>query len=156
LYKCIDNNGNSIVTDSPQDGMTNCVLKDSDEDSSKITSQKGTSKNSNRGVNSQCDLVSSNMNNARTYLNQASNRKYSELEEGKEDVRKAIDFLNEAEKMSSYCQCSSLSNEISNAAQYARSASNEDSVSQFSDSLTKAIRAFNNSLEAFNLCRSKK
>ena len=29
LYTCIDSNGNSIVTDSPQDGMKNCVLKDS-------------------------------------------------------------------------------------------------------------------------------
>jgi hypothetical protein len=150
LYKCIDSNGNPIITSTPQDGMTNCVLKDSDEDSSRKNIK---SQNSNRGVNSQCDLVSSNMNNARIYLNQASNRKYSELEEGKEDVRKAIDFLNEAEMISSYCQCPSLSKEISNAAQYARQASDENSVSQFSDSLTKAIRAFNNSLEAFKLCR---
>jgi hypothetical protein len=30
LYNCIDRNGNSIVTDNPQDGMKNCVLKDSD------------------------------------------------------------------------------------------------------------------------------
>ena len=94
LYKCIDRNGNPIITSAPQDGMTNCVLKDSDEDSSpgkNITSQKGTGKNSNRGVNSQCDSVSSNMNNARIYLNQALIEK-PELEEGKEDVGKAIDF----------------------------------------------------------------
>jgi hypothetical protein len=30
LYLCIDRDGNSIVTDNPQDGMKNCVLKDSD------------------------------------------------------------------------------------------------------------------------------
>ena len=29
LYNCIDRDGNAIVTDSPQDGMKNCVLKDS-------------------------------------------------------------------------------------------------------------------------------
>jgi len=29
LYTCIDLDGNSIVTDSPQNGMKNCVLKDS-------------------------------------------------------------------------------------------------------------------------------
>ena len=29
LYTCIDLDGNSIVTDNPQDGMKNCVLKDS-------------------------------------------------------------------------------------------------------------------------------
>jgi hypothetical protein len=29
LYNCTDRDGNSIVTDSPQDGMKNCVLKDS-------------------------------------------------------------------------------------------------------------------------------
>jgi hypothetical protein len=32
LYSCIDKDGNKIVTSSPQDGMTNCVLKDSQED----------------------------------------------------------------------------------------------------------------------------
>jgi len=32
LYHCLDLNGNSIITDTPQDGMTNCVLKDSYED----------------------------------------------------------------------------------------------------------------------------
>jgi hypothetical protein len=30
LYLCIDRDGNSIVTDNPQDEMKNCVLKDSD------------------------------------------------------------------------------------------------------------------------------
>jgi hypothetical protein len=34
LYKCIDRNGNAIITDIPQDGMKNCVLKDSYEDPS--------------------------------------------------------------------------------------------------------------------------
>lgn len=29
LYNCIDRDGNSIVTDNPQDGMKNCALKDS-------------------------------------------------------------------------------------------------------------------------------
>ena len=32
LYHCIDSNGNSIITDTPQDEMTKCVLKDSYED----------------------------------------------------------------------------------------------------------------------------
>lgn len=27
MYDCIDRNGNSIVTDNPQEGMKNCVLK---------------------------------------------------------------------------------------------------------------------------------
>ena len=152
LYKCIDSKGHPIITSAPQDGLTNCVLKDSDEDSSSrknISSQKGTSKN--RGVNSQCDKVSSNMNNARMYLNQAANGK--DLEKGKEDVGQAITFLNEAETMSGLCECPSLSAEIANAAQYAQQANSANSVSQFSDLLTKAIRAFNNALEAFKLCR---
>jgi hypothetical protein len=150
LYKCNDSKGSPIITSAPQDGMTDCVLKDSDEDS-KTRKNKETGKS--RVVNAQCDAVSSNMNNARTYLNQASNRKTSELEAGKEDVRKAIDFLSEAEKMSSYCPCPSLSEQISDATQFAQRASCETSVSQFSDSLTKTIRAFNNSQEAFKLCR---
>ena len=29
LYNCIDSDGNAIVTDSPQDGMKNCVLNNS-------------------------------------------------------------------------------------------------------------------------------
>jgi hypothetical protein len=32
LYNCIDRDGNVIITDIPQDGMKNCVLKDSYED----------------------------------------------------------------------------------------------------------------------------
>jgi hypothetical protein len=154
LYKCIDINGNPIITSAPQDGMTNCLPKNSDEDSSpqkNITSQKGTGKNSYRKVNSKCDLVSSNMNNARIYLNQAAKGK--QLEEGKENVDKAITSLNEAITMSGYCECPSLSEEISTAAHYAQQASSENSVSQFSELLTKAIRAFNNSLEAYKLCR---
>ena len=34
LYNCIDSGGNRIVTDSPQDGMKDCVLKDSYDDPS--------------------------------------------------------------------------------------------------------------------------
>ena len=29
LYRCIDSTGNSVFTDSPQDGMRDCVLKES-------------------------------------------------------------------------------------------------------------------------------
>jgi len=29
LYRCTDRDGNTVITSSPQDGMTNCVLKDS-------------------------------------------------------------------------------------------------------------------------------
>jgi hypothetical protein len=44
LYNCIDRDGNAISTDIPQDGMKNCVLKDSYEDPSpeKPTNEKGT------------------------------------------------------------------------------------------------------------------
>ncbi len=31
LYRCLDNNGNQIITSTPQDGMTDCVLKDSSD-----------------------------------------------------------------------------------------------------------------------------
>ena len=86
------------------------------------------------------------------YLNQAASGK--DLEKGKGDVGQAITYLNEAETMSGLCECPSLSAEIANAAQYAQQAnSGAYSVSQISDLLTKAIRAFNNALEAFKLCR---
>jgi RNA polymerase subunit RPABC4/transcription elongation factor Spt4 len=50
LYSCTDRNGNSIVTDSPQDGMTNCTLKDSYDDPppSKTNINKIRSEYSNR------------------------------------------------------------------------------------------------------------
>ena len=91
------------------------------------------------------------MNNARVYLNQASKGK--DLGKAREDAEPAITFLNEAETMSGLCECPSLSAEISIAAQYAQQANSANSVSQFSDLLIKAIRAFNNALEAFKLCR---
>lgn len=34
LYKCIDRDNNIIITDTPQDGMKDCVLKDSSDDHS--------------------------------------------------------------------------------------------------------------------------
>lgn len=33
LYRCLDNNGNEIITSAPQDWMRNCVLKESYDDS---------------------------------------------------------------------------------------------------------------------------
>lgn len=32
LYKCVDSDGNEIITSYPKDGMSNCVLKDSYEE----------------------------------------------------------------------------------------------------------------------------
>jgi hypothetical protein len=32
LYSCIDQDGKAVVTNSPQDGMRDCVIKDSQED----------------------------------------------------------------------------------------------------------------------------
>ena len=34
LYKCTDRDNNIVITDSPQDGMKDCVLKDSSDDPS--------------------------------------------------------------------------------------------------------------------------
>jgi hypothetical protein len=150
LYKCRDSKGNPIITSAPQDGMK-CDIKDPDEDS--LPRKKITSQNNTTEVNLQSDPLSSNMNNARIYLNQAAKRKFSELEEGKEDVRKAIDFLNEAEGMTNNCPCPWLKTEISDVAQYAREAINEDSAIKFSNLLTHAISAFNNSIEAYKRCK---
>ncbi len=33
MYRCLDSNGNQIITSAPQDGMTDCELKDSSDDS---------------------------------------------------------------------------------------------------------------------------
>lgn len=156
MLNCIDSKGNSVITDNPQDGMTNCHVLGSDEpvstEKNTATSSK-TRKGYKRGGDSQCDLVSDNMNNARTYLNQAAKRKTSELEEGREDVKQAVDYLLEAQKMSSHCDCPSLGESIYSAAQHALSAVDEQSVSRFSELLTRAIQAFNNSDEAYRRCR---
>lgn len=39
LYSCIDRDGNTVMTTSPQDGMRNCVLKDSFEASTSKSSR---------------------------------------------------------------------------------------------------------------------
>lgn len=42
LYRCIDRNGNAILTSAPQDGMEKCVLKEgSSEDSSEYSTSGG-------------------------------------------------------------------------------------------------------------------
>jgi len=40
MYRCLDNSGNEIITSTPQDGMRDCVLKDSSEDSITEVSKK--------------------------------------------------------------------------------------------------------------------
>lgn len=40
LYRCLDNDGNVIITSAPQDGMKNCVRKGSSEDSVTEESKK--------------------------------------------------------------------------------------------------------------------
>lgn len=154
LYSCTDRDGSQIVTSAPQDGMTNCVIKDSDEDTSagkSVSSSKGTSLR--RASNPECDSVSGIMNQARVYLNQAANRNTSEMEAGKEDLQQAIPYLEEAETKSQSCNCQPLTSQIATAAQFARQATYVNVVSIFSDYLTRANSAFNASIEAFNQCK---
>jgi len=40
LYRCVDQSGNAIVTDRPQDGMENCVLNHADEEDSAAENQE--------------------------------------------------------------------------------------------------------------------
>jgi len=40
LYRCVDQNGNAIVTDRPQDGMETCVLNHADEEDSAAENQE--------------------------------------------------------------------------------------------------------------------
>jgi len=156
IYDCVDRKGNHIITDSPGDDMIKCVKSGSDEvisSEENMTSSSESSQHTQQGTNSQCGLVATNMNKARTYLNQAAQRKTSELEEGREDVKQAFDYLLEAQRQSSYCQCSSLGESIYSAAQYASEARSEQSVERFSGLLTKAIQAFNRAEEAYRNCR---
>jgi len=155
LYSCTDRDGSQIVTSTPQDGMTNCVLKDSDEDvapkNSVPQSQKGTT--IKRASNPQCDSVSSIMNNARQYLNRAAQRRTSEIEAGKEDLKQALQYLEEAETVSQKCKCQPFTSHIATSAQFARQAIYVNVVSIFSDYLTRSIQAFNDASEAFKECR---
>ena len=48
LYNCIDSDGNKIVTDNPQDGMKDCVLKESYDD----PSPKGRAQQQNKSYKS--------------------------------------------------------------------------------------------------------
>ena len=82
MYDCTDANGNAIVTDSPQDGMKNCVLKDSykeqspeeptnekallDKDNA-ITKAKETSKTSYKRINNCIDCCNKKILNCYNY-----------------------------------------------------------------------------------------
>jgi hypothetical protein len=155
LYSCTDRDGNKIVTSAPQDGMTDCVLKDSDEDTTPKKSIPKSQKGSTikRSSNPQCDSVSGIMNNARQYLNQAAQRSTSEMEAGKEDVKQALPYLEEAETVSQNCNCQPFTSHIATSAQFARQAIYVNVVSIFSDYLTRSIQAFNAAGEAFKECR---
>jgi cellobiose-specific phosphotransferase system component IIA len=156
LYDCVDRKGNHVITTSPSDDMVKCIKSGSDEVVSpgkNTTSQSESRQNTKQGSGSQCDEVATNMNDARTYLNQAAQRPTAELEGGREDVKQAFDYLLEAQRKSSYCQCSSLGEAIYSAAQYASAAVSEQSVERFSSLLKKAIQAFNEAHEAYQNCK---
>jgi hypothetical protein len=156
LYSCTDRDGSQIVTSTPQDGMTNCVLKDSDEDTASSKNATASSQRRTgvkRASDPECDSIPGIMNQARAYLNRAANRSTSEMEAGKEDLQQAIPYLEEAESKSQSCHCQPLTSQIATAAQFCRQATYVNVVSIFSDYLTRANSAFNASIEAYNQCK---
>jgi len=56
LYRCVDQSGNAIVTDRPQDGMENCVLNHADEEDQTAEDQENEeSESAGRQENDQGD-----------------------------------------------------------------------------------------------------
>lgn len=165
-YVCIDQDGNQIVTNAPREGMLNCVLKERVEDASpkvNVPSQEGRSPEDNiislresmkkRLAVARLNSIPGIMNHIRNCLNNAAQRKWSEWEKGRVDVKVALPMFDSAENSAKECDCPALSMEIAKAAEYARQAYHESSVDKFSDLLTKSIHAFNNAGKAYLSCK---
>lgn len=97
-----------------------------------------------------CDMLSMNVDDARTKLRRAARE--TDLEAAKDYARRAKSALDDAAMSAMDCKCHMAYSEFDTAASRARRARDADSADEFVDSLNRAIRAFNSAFDALRAC----
>ena len=99
-----------------------------------------------------CDMLSSNLDDARTKLKRAANE--TDFDSAKHYARRAKSALEDAAYSARDCGCDYAANELDAAAMKARRARDADDPGEFTEALNKTIKYYNSGLEALQKCVS--
>lgn len=105
-------------------------------------------------VASTCDILTSNVDDARTRLRRAANE--NNLEEAKDLARRARNALDDAASSAQDCKCDEAYSEFDDAATRARRARDADSADDFVYNLNRSIKSFNSALSALRSCAQQR
>lgn len=99
-----------------------------------------------------CDMLSYYVDDARSRLQLAA--RTSDLDEGKDQSRRAKNALEEASLSAMDCKCDLAYMEFNDAAVRARRARDASDKEEFIKNLNRAIRSYNSALDAVRMCVS--
>jgi hypothetical protein len=105
-------------------------------------------------VASTCDMLTSNVDDARTRLRRAANE--TNFEAAKDLARRARNALDDAASSAQDCKCDEGYLEFDDAATRARRARNADSAEDFMYNLNRSIKSFNSALDALRSCSQQR
>ena len=99
-------------------------------------------------------MLSSNIDDARSRLQRALNT--SDLDEGKDQARRAKSALEDASMSAMDCKCNTAYMEFDDSSVRARRARDASDGQEFIDSLNRAVRSYNSALDAMRTCASQR
>lgn len=99
-------------------------------------------------------MLSYNVDDARSRLQSAA--RASDLDDGKDQARRAKSALEDASMSAMDCKCNTAYMEFDDASVRARRARDASDGQEFVDSLNRAIRAYNSALDAMRTCASQR
>lgn len=106
------------------------------------------------GVAVTCNMLSYNVDDARSKLRRAANE--STLEDAKDQARRAKSALEDAAQSAMDCKCDMAYSEFDDAAVRARRARDASDPDEFVDNLNRSIRSYNSALQALRLCAASR
>ena len=106
------------------------------------------------GWTQSCAMLSSNIDDARSRLQRALNT--SDLDEGKDQARRAKSALEDASMSAMDCKCNTAYMEFDDSSVRARRARDASDGQEFIDSLNRAVRSYNSALDAMRTCASQR
>ena len=104
------------------------------------------------GWTQSCDMISYNIDDARSRLQRAA--RASDLDEGRDQARRAKSALEDASMSAMDCKCDMAHMEFDDAATRARRARDASDGREFVENLNRAIKSYNSALDAVRVCAS--
>ncbi len=101
-----------------------------------------------------CSMLSYNVDDARSRLQRAA--KASDLDEGRDQARRAKSALEDASMSAMDCRCDMAHMEFDDAAARARRARDASDGQEFVEYLNRVIKSYNAALDAVRMCASER